>query len=375
MTSSVNSVVEAWPPRSAVRVARRDGLERRLADRPSGRARVLVVDVGEERGGGEDHRHRVRDVLALERGRRAVRGLGHERARRVVLVERDEQGLRACDRAEQGEHEVGEDVSVAVQRRDDERLARRSDQERERRVDELRLVGNLRMALCGGVHLLLEHALVDGADRVLGPAEDLRLRALGMAKGELGDRVADAPLDALGAGRRPPLRPRPRATPWRRRRRRPPCARPRWVEGSADRHDAWDAASRADDHVAADLLPEDAVGAADVVLALGGDRRGLQPEAMLADRAPRPRGRPGCPCAVGLRGKGRSAGARARARSTSGERMRTASSSSSCPVSSPSRMAIVRVSTAPSLVTGHPRTGLFRLGKLAALKRGNGGLQ
>ena len=68
-------------------------------------------------------------------------------------------------------------------------------QERERRVDQLGLVGDVGMPLGGRVHLLLEHPLVDGADRVLRPAEDLRPRPLGVAEGELGDRAADAPLD------------------------------------------------------------------------------------------------------------------------------------------------------------------------------------
>ena len=86
-----------------------------------------------------------------------MRGLGHERARRVVLVEGDEQRLGAGDRAEEREDEVGEDVAVPVQRRDDERLAGGPDQEGERRVDQLRLVRDLGVPLGGGVHLLLEH--------------------------------------------------------------------------------------------------------------------------------------------------------------------------------------------------------------------------
>ena len=83
MTSSVNSVVVACPPRSGVRTPGGGGLEHRLVDRPRGelgaprgRARPVV----EQGGAGQDHRHRVRDVLALERRRRAVRRLGHDRA-------------------------------------------------------------------------------------------------------------------------------------------------------------------------------------------------------------------------------------------------------------------------------------------------------
>ena len=46
----------------------------------------VVLRVGEKRGGREDHRHRIRDVLALERWRRPVCCLGHERARLVDPV-------------------------------------------------------------------------------------------------------------------------------------------------------------------------------------------------------------------------------------------------------------------------------------------------
>ena len=68
-----------------------DRLQRRLADRASGGLALLVVGMREQRGRGEDHRHRVRDVLALERRRRPVRGLGHQRGRLVDIVsERDE---------------------------------------------------------------------------------------------------------------------------------------------------------------------------------------------------------------------------------------------------------------------------------------------
>src|ERR671930_1424038 len=134
----------------------RDRLETRLADRAACLLRLLV-GVGEERRAGEDHRHRVRDVLALERGRGAVRRLGHDRARDEVAVERDEERLRAGDRAEQGEYEVGEDVAVAVQRRDDERRAARGDEEREGGVDELRLVLHGGMAPRGRGPLLPQH--------------------------------------------------------------------------------------------------------------------------------------------------------------------------------------------------------------------------
>jgi isocitrate dehydrogenase len=51
-----------------------------------------------------------------------------------------------------GQHEIGEDVAAAVERRDDERLVGRADEERERRVDELRLVLDRRVARRRGVH-------------------------------------------------------------------------------------------------------------------------------------------------------------------------------------------------------------------------------
>ena len=82
-----------------------------------------------------------------------------------------------------------------------ERIAARGQEQCEGRVDQLRLVDHLGVARCGGVHLLLEHALVDRADRVLRAAEDARAGALGEPERELGDRLADPPLDPLGAER------------------------------------------------------------------------------------------------------------------------------------------------------------------------------
>ena len=99
--------------------------------------------------------------------------------------------------------------------------------------------------------------------------------------------MADAPLDALGAERdlvvalalAPLLRAVgvPDGHPDYRDRRMHP----------AERRNAGNPASGADDDVAADLLPEDAVGRADVVAALGGDRGRLQAEPVLPDRGRR----------------------------------------------------------------------------------------
>ena len=55
--------------------ALRNGLQARLTDRPSRGLAGVGLRVREECGAREDHRHRIRDVLALERGRRPVRGL------------------------------------------------------------------------------------------------------------------------------------------------------------------------------------------------------------------------------------------------------------------------------------------------------------
>ena len=104
-----------------------------------------------------------------------------------------------------------------------------------------------------------------------------------MAEGELGDRAADAPLDPLG-----PvgglvlalaLAPLLRAVGVADRHADDGDGEVR----SADRHDAGDAAAGADDDVAADLLAQDAVRAADVARSLGRDGRRLQPEPALAD--------------------------------------------------------------------------------------------
>ncbi len=56
------------------------------------------------------------------------------------------------------------------------------------------------------------------------------------------------------------------------------------VVDAGDRRHARDAAAGADDHLAVDLLAEDAVRRADVVGALGRDRRGLDAEAGRAHR-------------------------------------------------------------------------------------------
>ena len=141
------------------------------------------------------------------------------------------------------------------------------------------------------VHLLLQHPLVDRADRELRAAEHLRARLLGQPEGELGDRVADAPLDPLGAERglvvALALAPFLRAVGVADRH---PHDRDRRVH-AAEGNDPRDAPAGADDHAAADLLAQDPVRRADVVRAFRRDRRALQAAPGLATRPTPPRAR------------------------------------------------------------------------------------
>ena len=110
---------------------------------------------------------------------------------------------------------------------------------------------------------------------------------------------------------------------------------------AGDRGDARDPAAGADDHLAVDRLAQDPVRAADVVGALGRDRRRLDPEPASRASPRRPRRRPRCRSRGGSPARGRSARARARARARSGSSTRSACSSSSCPVWSPSSATIL----------------------------------
>ena len=260
-----------------------DGLEARFADRPAARLCLLVGHMGQQGGAGEDHRQRIGDVLPVERGRRAVRRLGHDRLRAVVVVEGDDERLGSRDRAEERQHEIAQNVAVAVERRNHERIAGRCEQQRERRVDELRLVGDVGVTGSRAVHLFLEHSLVHRAHGVLGAAEHLGTRARRMAEGELGDSPADSTLDALGAERKLalafPLAPflGPVGVADRHANHRDGRVNP------SDRQHPWDAPAGADDDVAADLLAQDPVRAPHVVCALRRDRRSLEPETRLDD--------------------------------------------------------------------------------------------
>ena len=216
-----------------------------------------------------------------------MRRFSHECAGRVVLVERDEQGLGTGDRPEEREDEVREDVAVPVEGGDHERVSRRADEKGEGRVDQLWFVGNVGMPLGGRVHLLLEHPLVDRADGVLGPAEDFRARSLRVPERELGNGAADAALDPLGPigdfvlalALAPFLRAVGVTHGHAHHADR--------VIGASDRYDTGNSPAGADDHVPADLLAQDPVRAADVVFPLRSDGGRLQSEPGVADRCGR----------------------------------------------------------------------------------------
>ena len=270
ITSSVNAVVPWYPLRSARVDTFRYRLESRLADRPPGLLALLVLRVREERGG-EDHRHRVAATSlpssagAVPWAASAIKAVGRS-------APSSPEARRDSDPAiepNSGKDEVGENVAVAVERGNHHRRAAGRDQESERRVDQLQLVGDLRVTLRSGVHLLLQHSLVDRADRVL---RSRRTPWLPCARPG-GTRIP-RPRGRRGARssrcEKRPRRPRsPHAIPSRRTRRRPPSARRRSARVDApDREHPWNPPSGA--HVlAADLLPQDAIRRADVVTALG----------------------------------------------------------------------------------------------------------
>ena len=170
------------------------------------------------------------------------------------------------------------------------------------------------MALRGRVHLLLQHPLVDRAHGPLRPAVDAPAEALGLAERVLGDRAAVRAADRLGAvgelvvavGLARLLGPVGVAD-------RHPADRDRVVD-AGDRGDAGDPPAGADDHLAADRLADDPVRAADVVGALGGDRRRLDPEAGLEHRLGGLGADARCRSRGGWRARGRSGRSRARSR-------------------------------------------------------------
>ncbi len=132
------------------------------------------------------------------------------------------------------------------------------------------------------VHLLLQHSLVDRAHRVFRAPENLRVHSFCLPKGEFGDGVADATLDALRAQGdfvvSLSFAPFLRAV--------------RVADGhaddrdggvdSAERNDPRNAPSGANDDLATDLLAQDAVRRTHISGLLRRDRRRLQPETVLA---------------------------------------------------------------------------------------------
>ena len=242
-----------------------------------------LAGVVEHRRAGEDHRHRVGDVLAQQRRRGAVRGLGHHGLGVVVLVEREQHRLGARDRAEHRHHEVGEAVAVAVEGGDHERrVGRAADQAGVGGVDQHRGVGHLGVPLRRLVELLLQHPLVHRAHRPLRPAVHAAVDPRGGAEAVLGHRAADAARDPLGAERDlvavlllAALLGAVRVAD------RHANDGDRVVDAGHRRHARY-APPGPDDHLAVDGLAQQPVRAAHVVLALGRDRGRLEAEARLA---------------------------------------------------------------------------------------------
>ncbi len=180
-----------------------DRLERGVVDRPRRPVRArsaLISGMPEHRSAGEDHRQRVREVLAHQRGRRAVRRLGHRHSRVVVLVEREQHRLGAGDRAEHRQDEIGQAVPIAIERRDHEwRVGRARQEAGVGGVDQHRLVGDVGVPGGGRVELLLEHPFVHGRDRPLRAAVHAGSHRGRGAERVLRDGAARRAGDPLGA--------------------------------------------------------------------------------------------------------------------------------------------------------------------------------
>ena len=346
----MNSVVVACPPRSNVLTPPRRRLERRPRRSRARRAR-RPVRPSPPPGPARAAQARI-IAIGLARSLPCSDGavpcgasaIATSTAKSSSKAQQDRLGAR--DRAEHRHHQVRQAVAVAVQRRDHERhVGGAGQQPGVGRVDQHRPVLDVGMALGGGVHLLLEHPLVDGRDRPLRAAVDARAGALGGAERELGHGAADVARDPLGAqrdlvDRRPP---RPRATARRRRRRRPPCARRR--SGSARRRPGRRRRGSGGP-VRMMTLPSTSsrrirLGEPTSSLPSGVTVAALMPEAGRAHRRARPRRRSRCASRAGARARGRGARARSRGRRRSGSSTRSACSSSSWPVSSPSRTTIL----------------------------------
>ena len=111
------------PAQIAGRDAVADRFERRLVDRARCVGRAAFVDKRQQRRDGEDHRHRVGDVLPEQARCGPVRCFGHHDVGLHVGAKGHQRRFRTGDRAEQLHDEVREAVAVAIERRDDQRIA------------------------------------------------------------------------------------------------------------------------------------------------------------------------------------------------------------------------------------------------------------
>ncbi len=178
MTSSVNSVV----PACAAEVVRPDAARRRLQHGLVDRARgALGAGVALRRRRSRAPRRRRGSSPSGWRGpcpAAPARCRAAPRPSRPCVLKSSSKAS-STDSAPAiepniGMHEIREAVAVAVQRRDHQRrVGGARDQPGVGRVDQHRLVRDVGMARRGGVHLLLEHPLVDRGDRPLRAAVDL----------------------------------------------------------------------------------------------------------------------------------------------------------------------------------------------------------
>ena len=217
------SLVDASPPRSKVRMP--SAAAPRVASRIAGAAAPdtawpSTMDAW-SRAAAQARSMAIglATFLPWRRRRGAVGRLGHGHGRPQVVVEGQQHRLGAGDRAEQGQHQVGQAVAVAVEGRDHQRLVVGFGQQAGvGGIDQHRPVRDVGVTCRRRVHLLLEHPLIDRRHRPLGTAEHAGPEAVGRLERVLGHRPAHRPVDPLGPPRllvrRPPAGPsRPSAAP------------------------------------------------------------------------------------------------------------------------------------------------------------------
>ena len=148
----------------------------------------------------QQHRHRVGDVLAFQRGGGAVGRFGHGDARSQVLVERHQYRFGTRNRSEHGEHHVAEAVAIAVQGGNDEGILAGLGQEAGiGGVDESRSIRHIRVTARGGVHFLLEHSFVHRRDSPLRSSVHRTTHLGGHLEGVFRHIDANRTFDALRA--------------------------------------------------------------------------------------------------------------------------------------------------------------------------------